>query len=62
MERGFKAPFLCCSLQGALDLDGILRKAEGHLFSYCRHRDRDLTGPPRAGKEDFFCQLRSLFF
>ena len=53
---------MCCSLQGALDLDGILRKAEGHLFSYCRHRDRDPTGPPRAGKEDFFCQLRSLFF
>ncbi|XP_030225257.1 TBC1 domain family member 15 isoform X2 [Gadus morhua] len=52
-------------LQGTLDLDSILRKAEEHFYNYCKRCAWDFMNggcPPSGNKEDFFYQLRSLFF
>ncbi|XP_034553484.1 TBC1 domain family member 15-like [Notolabrus celidotus] len=52
------------SLQGTLDLNSTLKKAEHHLYNYCKRCAWDyMNGHCRAHKskeEDFLCQLRSL--
>ncbi|XP_042346469.1 TBC1 domain family member 15 isoform X2 [Plectropomus leopardus] len=52
------------SLQGTLDLNSTLKKAEHHLFNYCKRCAWDyVNGQCRAHKskgEDFLYQLRSL--
>ncbi|KAI1886343.1 hypothetical protein AGOR_G00213020 [Albula goreensis] len=53
------------SLQGTLDLNSILKKAEGHFYNYCKRSAWDhLNGRcrNRKSKEDqFIHQLRNLF-
>ncbi|XP_029359522.1 TBC1 domain family member 15 [Echeneis naucrates] len=53
------------SLQGTLDLNSTLKKAEHHFYNYCRRCAWDyMNGHCRAHKskeDDFFYQLRSLF-
>ncbi|XP_041845176.1 TBC1 domain family member 15 isoform X2 [Melanotaenia boesemani] len=53
------------SLQGKLDLNSTLRKAEHHFYNYCKRCAWDfMNGCCRANRnkqEDFFYQLRSLF-
>ncbi|XP_028281440.1 TBC1 domain family member 15 isoform X2 [Parambassis ranga] len=53
------------SLQGRLDLNSTLKKAEHHFYNYCKRCAWDyLNGHCRAHRskdEDFFYQLRSLF-
>lgn len=57
-------PFFLCSLQGTLDLNSTLKKAEHHLYNYCKRCAWDyMNGHCRAHKskgEDFFYQLRNL--
>ncbi|KAM6994784.1 TBC1 domain family member 15 [Tautogolabrus adspersus] len=52
------------SLQGTLDLNSTLKKAEHHLYNYCKRCAWDyMNGHCRTHKskeEDFLCQLRSL--
>lgn len=52
------------SLQGKLDLNSTLKKAEHHLYNYCKRCAWDyMNGRCRTHKnkeEDFLCQLRSL--
>ncbi|XP_034542135.1 TBC1 domain family member 15-like isoform X2 [Notolabrus celidotus] len=52
------------SLQGTLDLNSTLKKAEHHLYNYCKRCAWDyMNGHCRAHKskeEDFLCQLRGL--
>ncbi|XP_063734914.1 TBC1 domain family member 25 isoform X2 [Eleginops maclovinus] len=52
------------SLQGTLDLNSTLKKAEHHLYNYCKRCAWDyMTGCCRADsstEEDFLYQLRSL--
>ncbi|CAK6960439.1 TBC1 domain family member 15 [Scomber scombrus] len=53
------------SLQGTLDLNSTLKKAEHHFYNYCKRCAWDyMNGHCRAHKskeEDFLYQLRSLF-
>ncbi|KAM9309731.1 TBC1 domain family member 15 [Pholidichthys leucotaenia] len=53
------------SLQGKLDLNSTLKKAENHFYNYCKRCAWDyMNGRCRASRskhEDFFYQLRSLF-
>lgn len=53
-----------CSLQGTLDLNSTLKKAEHLLYNYCKRRAWDyMSGhcrEPRSKGEDFLCQLCSL--
>lgn len=53
-----------CSLQGKLDLNSTLKKAEHHLYNYCKRCAWDyMSNHCRANKskgEDFFYQLRNL--
>ncbi|XP_035988118.1 TBC1 domain family member 15 isoform X1 [Fundulus heteroclitus] len=53
------------SLQGKLDLNSTVKKAESHFYNYCKRCARDyMNGHCRANSskhEDFFYQLRSLF-
>lgn len=53
-----------CSLQGTLDLNSTLMKAERHLYNYCKRCAWDyMNGRCRTHKskeEDFLYQLRSL--
>lgn len=53
-----------CSLQGKLDLNSTLKKAEHHLYNYCKRYAWDyMSNHCRANKskgEDFFYQLRNL--
>ncbi|CAL8248710.1 unnamed protein product [Lota lota] len=52
-------------LQGTLDLNSILRKAEEHFYNYCKRCAWDFMNgcrQPCENKEDFFHQLRNLFF
>ncbi|XP_038129462.1 TBC1 domain family member 15 isoform X1 [Cyprinodon tularosa] len=53
------------SLQGRLDLNSTLKKAESHFYNYCKRCAWDyMNGHRRANSikdEDFFYQLRSLF-
>ncbi|XP_026041582.1 GTPase-activating protein GYP7 isoform X1 [Astatotilapia calliptera] len=52
-------------LQGTLDLNSILKKAEHHFYNYCKRCAWDFTNgrcrPDRSKHEDFFYHLRSLF-
>lgn len=54
------------SLQGTLDLNSTLKKAEQHFYNYCKQRAWDYMSGccrTRKSKEDHFLyQLRSLFF
>ncbi|KAM4601219.1 TBC1 domain family member 15 isoform 2-T2 [Polymixia lowei] len=54
------------SLQGTLDLNSTLKKAEEHFYNYCKRCAWDyMNGCCRAGKskeDHFLYQLRSLFF
>lgn len=54
-----------CSLQGKLDLNRILEKAESHFYNYCKRCAWGyMNGHCRTNSskhEDFFYQLRSLF-
>ncbi|MED6263410.1 hypothetical protein CHARACLAT_004264 [Characodon lateralis] len=53
------------SLQGKLDLNSTLKKAESHFYNYCKRCAWDYMNgfcPANSSKhEDFFYQLRSLF-
>uniref|UniRef100_A0A3Q3GKQ0 Si:dkey-238d18.4 n=1 Tax=Kryptolebias marmoratus TaxID=37003 RepID=A0A3Q3GKQ0_KRYMA len=52
------------SLQGTLDLNGTLKKAENHFYNYCKRCAWDYMKErcgARSKHEDFFYQLRSLF-
>lgn len=55
---------LLCSLQGRLDLNSILEKAESHVYNYCKRCTRDyMSGQCSAhdGRgDDFLYLLRSL--
>lgn len=52
------------SLQGTLDLNSTLKKAEHLLYNYCKRRAWDYMNghcrEPRSRGEDFLYQLRSL--
>ncbi|KAM9852313.1 TBC1 domain family member 15 [Aulostomus maculatus] len=54
-----------CSLQGTLDLNSTLKKAEQHFYNYCKGCAWDYMNrhcrPHRSKEEDFLYQLRSLF-
>ncbi|XP_047454236.1 TBC1 domain family member 15 isoform X2 [Mugil cephalus] len=53
------------SLQGTLDLNSTLKKAEHHFYNYCKRCAWDYMNgrcrEQRSKEEDFFYQLRSLF-
>ncbi|KAM9723408.1 TBC1 domain family member 15 [Menidia menidia] len=53
------------SLQGKLDLNSTLKKAEHHFYNYCKRCALDYMDgrcrTNRSKQEDFFYQLRSLF-
>lgn len=55
---------LSCSLQGTLDLNSILEKAESHLYNYCKRCTWDymsIQGSTHESRgEDFLYLLRSL--
>lgn len=54
-----------CSLQGTLDLNSTLKKAERHFYNYCKRCAWDYMNvhcrAQKSKEEDFLYQLRSLF-
>lgn len=57
--------FFVFSLQGTLELNSTLKKAEHHLYNYCKSCAWDYMNgcckTDKSQEEDFLYQLRSLF-